>query len=123
VSATYQPAREWSFTLAYSLGTGLVAGATGAQNVSALTASVGYQPLRDLRFGVDGGWTRTWGIGGGDSEDAYAVGASASYQITTWLTVSLRYRYAIEEPTNGDSIRTNQVLLVLTAAYPWVLPR
>jgi hypothetical protein len=124
VSANYQATREWSFRLAYSLGTGLVAGATGAQNVSALSASVGYQPLRDLRFDVGGGWTRTWGIGGGsDSEDAYGVGVSASYQITTWLTVSLSYRYTIEEPSKGDSIRTNQVLLVLTAAYPWVLPR
>jgi hypothetical protein len=123
-SAIYQATREWSLRLAYSLGTGLAVGTTGAQNVSALTASVGYQPLRDLRFGVDGGWTRTWGIeGGSNSEDAYSVGASAAYQITTWLTLSLSYRYTLQEQIHGDSIGTNQVLLSLTAAYPWVLPR
>jgi opacity protein-like surface antigen len=125
VSATYQATREWSLSLAYTLGTSLAAGTTGAQNVSALTASVGYQPLRDWQFSLDGGWTRTWEIGGSrsDSDSAYAVGASASYRITTWLGLSLSYRYTIDEPRTGDSIQTNQVLLTLTASYPWVLPR
>jgi len=125
LSATYQATREWSFSLAYHLGTSLVAGTTGAQNVSGLTATIGYHPLRDLQFGAQGGWTRTWEIGGSrsDSENAYFAGASASYQITTWLTLTLSYTYTLQEQAHGDSIGTNQVLLALTAAYPWALPR
>jgi hypothetical protein len=124
MSAIYQATHEWLLRLAYSLGTGLVAGTTGAQNVSALTASVDYVPLRDLRFSAGGGWTRTWGIdGGSDSQDAYSAGASVAYRITTWLVLSLSYRFTVEEPSTGDSIRTNQVFLALTAAYPWVVPR
>jgi Putative beta-barrel porin 2 len=121
--ATYLLGREWSVKLAYSLGTGLAAGTTGAQNVSTLSAIVTYQPLRDLRFSALGGWTRTWGIEGdaGDqTTNAYSAGVSADYRLTTWLTLTLSYRYALEEQSHGDSIPTNQVVLSLTAAYPWV---
>jgi predicted porin len=125
-SATYQAAREWSATLLYSLGTGLAAGTTGAQNVSSLSATVAYQPTRELRFSASGGWTRTSPLDGGPGEqttDAFFASVSASYQLTTWLTLSLTYQYSLGEDSNGDSIPTNQVILALTAAYPWILGR
>jgi len=121
VSATYQAGRQWLATLAYSLGTGLAVGTTGAQNVSALTAAIAYQASRDLRFTAGGGWTRTWPLDGGPDEEttnAYGAGVSASYQLTTWLALTLTYRFSLEDQNGGDSIPTNQVTLGLTAAYP-----
>ena len=121
VSATYQAGPQWSATLAYSLGTGLAVGTTGAQNVSALTAGIAYQATRELRFTASGGWTRTWPLDGGPGEEttnAYGAGASASYQLTTWLTLTLSYRFSLEDRSGEDTIRTNEVILGLTAAYP-----
>jgi hypothetical protein len=121
VSATYQAGRQWSATLGYSLGTGLAVGTTGAQNVSALTAGIAYQASRDLRFAASGGWTRTWSLDGGPDEEttnAYGAGVSASYQLTTWLTLTASYRFSLEDRGGGDSIRRNEVTLGLTAAYP-----
>ena len=121
VSATYQPGRQWSATLAYSLGTGLAAGTTGAQNVSAVTAGLAYQATRELRFSAGGGWTRTWPLDGGTDEEttnAYGAGVTASYQLTRWLALTLSYRFSLEDEEGGDSIQTNQVTLGLTAAYP-----
>jgi hypothetical protein len=121
VSVTYQATRQWSATLAYSLGTGLAVGTTGAQNVSALLAAITYQASRDLRFTASGGWTRTWPLDGGpdnETTNAYGAGVSASYQLTTWLVLTLGYRFSLEDSSTGDSIRTNEVTLGLTAAYP-----
>ncbi len=120
-SATYQAAREWSFTLAYSLGTGLAVGTTGAQTVSALTASTAYQASRELWFTASGGWTLTSPLDGGPDEEttnAYGAGVSALYRLTTWLTLRLSYRFSLEDQSRGDSILTNEVTLGLTAAYP-----
>jgi hypothetical protein len=121
VSATYRAGRQWSATLAYSLGTGLAVGTTAAQNVSALTAGLAYQASRDLQFSAGAGWTRTWPLDGGPGEEttnAYGASVSASYQLTTWLALTLSYQFSLEDQNGGDSIRTNQVTLGLTAAYP-----
>jgi hypothetical protein len=121
-SVTYLPARDWSATLVYSLGTGLAVGEEGAQNVSALTASIGYQATRDLRFVVAGSWTRTWALGDDPDEGAsntYAASASVSYRITTWLAATLAYQLSYERPADSDTIRDQQVTLGLTLAYPF----
>jgi hypothetical protein len=121
-SVTYLPAREWTATLAYSLGTGLAVGEAGAQNVSALAASVAYQTTRDLRFAVGGTWTRTWDLGDDPDEGAsntYGLGASISYRITDWLTATLAYQLSYERPADSDPIRHQQVTLGLTLAYPF----
>lgn len=121
-SLGYQPARDWSATLAYSLGTGLAVGEDGAQNVSALSAGVGYQATRELRFAVGGSWTRTWALGNDPDEGAsntYGAGASASYQFTTWLSATLAYQLSYERLAQGDAIRQQQVTLGLTFAYPF----
>jgi hypothetical protein len=119
-SAVYQAGHQWSFALAYSLGTALAAGTTGAQNVSALYGTIAYQATRDLGFTANGGWTRTWALDGdsGETENTYGAGLTASYRLTAWLALTLSYRFAIEDPDQGDSIRTNTVILGLTAAYP-----
>ncbi len=123
-SLTYLPARAWSVVLSYSLGTGLAVGEEGAQNVSALGASVGYQATRDLRFGVGGSWVRTWAIddGGGapgdETENTYGLSAFAAYQLTTWLSAQLSYRFTVEEPAPDDGTH-HQVLLGLVFAYPF----
>jgi hypothetical protein len=119
---SYSPARNWSATLAYSLGTGLAVGEIGAQNVSALSASVGYQATRDLRLGVAGSWTRTWDLGNDPDEGAsntYGASASVSYRITSWLIATLAYQLSYERPADGDTIQHQQVTLGLTLAYPF----
>ena len=119
--ATYQAGREWSFTLAYSLGTGLAVGTTGAQTVSALTAAIGYQASRNLQFAAHGAWILTSPLDGGPDEEttnAYGAGVSAFYRLTTWLTLTLSYRFSLEDQSRGDSILTNEVTLGLTAGYP-----
>jgi hypothetical protein len=121
MSLTYLPQREWSVTLAYSLGTSLAVGTTGPQNVSALSAVIGYKPTRDLGFRAVGGWSRTWPLDGGpntETTDAYTVGVSASYELTTWLSLTLDYRFIVENGTKSDTITTDEVILGLTAAYP-----
>ena len=124
-SADYQAGRQWSFRAAYSLGTGLAAGTTGAQNVSALFASVAFQATRELQFSADGGWTRTWALEGdaGETTNAYGAGISAAFRITYWLVASLSYRYIRQDSDQQDSIATNQVVLALTASYPFPLGR
>jgi hypothetical protein len=123
-SLTYLPARAWSIVLAYSLGTGLAVGEDGAQNVSALTASIGYQATRDLRFGAGGSWVRTWAIDddqstpGDETQNTYGVSAWATYRITTWLSAQLSYRFTLEEPGVNDGTH-HQVLLGLTFSYPY----
>lgn len=121
-SVTYLPARDWAATLAYSLGTGLAVGEDGAQNVSALTGSIGYQATRDLRLAVAGSWTRTWDLGNDPDEGAsntYGANASVSYRFTTWLIATLTYQLSHERPAQGDTIQDQQVILGLTFAYPF----
>jgi hypothetical protein len=121
-SLTYLPEREWSVTLAYFLGTGLAVGEEGAQNVSTLRASVGFQPMRDLRFSAGSSWTRTWDIGNDPDEEVtttYGATLSASYRITDWLIATLAYQLSYERPAAGDTITHNQVTLGLTLAYPF----
>jgi hypothetical protein len=124
--ATYQFSQEWSATLAYSLGSGLAVGTTGAQTVSALSAAIGYQASRDLGFNAFGSWSATWPLAGGPNGQAtntYGAGLSASYQLARWLALTLSYRFSLEDSESGDAIPTNQVLLGLTASYPWKIPR
>lgn len=121
-SVSYAPARDWSATLAYSLGTGLAVGDVGAQNVSALVASLAYQATRDLRIGIGGSWTRTWELGNDLDEgasDTYGATASVSYRINDWLVATLAYQLSYERPADGDAIRHQQVTLGLTLAYPF----
>ena len=121
-SLAYQPVRDWSATLAYSLGTGLAVGDEGAQNVSALSAGVAYQATRELWFTVGGSWTRTWALGDDPDEGAsntYGGRASVSYRFTTWLVGTLAYHLSYERPSQGDTIRNQEVILGLTLAYPF----
>ena len=120
-SVSYQLTRELSAILTYRYGTGVVVGEVGAQQASALAASLSYQPRSDLQILLSGGWTKSFPIGGSfdDGTDDFFAALTARYQVTSWLSAYLSYQYSRSESATADSITNNQVSLGVTFSYPF----
>jgi hypothetical protein len=120
-AVSYQLTRELLASLTYRYGTGVVVGEVGAQQASALGASLSYQPRSDLQILLSGGWTKSFPIGGsfdGGTDDFFA-GLTARYHVTRWLSTYLSYHYSRSEPATTDSITNNQVSVGVTFSYPF----
>jgi hypothetical protein len=118
-SLSYHIQRELSLFVGYSFETSLAVGESGAQTVSALSAGLSYQPLRELTARVYGAWNRSSPLqdtSSAETTDTYSAGLSVSYLINRWLTAFFSYQFSLS--TNGDSIRNNEVTVGLTASYP-----
>jgi hypothetical protein len=119
----YQIQRQLSVVVTFIQAPSLVVGEEGPKQVSRLLGTVQYQASRALALTAFGSIGRTAPIddlGSSDATTTYAVGASASYQLTRYLSAYLRYRYTLEDEAEGGEIRNNEVTLGLTLFYPVV---
>jgi hypothetical protein len=103
--------------LSYSRSQELVVGQAGAPIVDTVTASIGYQALRDLSVGVSAGFSNIAASNGEPDTQEYAFTAVASYALTTWAVASLSYQFTLEDDAS-DQIYRHVVTLALTFAYP-----
>jgi opacity protein-like surface antigen len=108
--------------LAYSRSETTLIGRGGTVNVDAVTGTVSFEPLRNLVVNVAPSvrWVSR-GEGAGDdisrTTTVYAIGAGASYLITSWLNAQANYRYSLQQSTGAD-VSHNIFSINLTAIYP-----
>jgi hypothetical protein len=122
----YKPDRQLSLSLVATQGTSLVVGGTDPAAVSTARATIGYQATRTILLAGFGYIQRTApldDLGSSNATTDYAVGASATYQITTWMAMQLRYQFTLQDggPGSTGNIPDHQVVLGLTFSYPFAL--
>jgi hypothetical protein len=117
-AALEQRFRLGSARLAYARSQGIAAGLSGAQDTDNVSATLTFQPLRELQVGLNGSFLRaTPTEGGGSATTVYAVGTSASYQLTAWMWARAGYTFSLQEQ-GSQEIRRHTVTVGLDFSYP-----
>ncbi|TMK46095.1 MAG: hypothetical protein E6G66_12190 [Actinobacteria bacterium] len=108
-------------TLGYARTQLSAAGVGGALSSDSVFATLLVEPIRSLRLSLSPRWVQNTTEGGGASTTGtftiYTVDATATYQLTRWLSARLNYFYASEQ-IGKLNIPHNLVTIGLDFVYP-----
>jgi len=107
--------------LGYSRTELTAAGVGGALSSDSVFASVTIDPIRFLRVSLAPRWVQVTPEGGSATTTGtttlYLVDATATYQLTRWLSARLNYEYASQQ-AGGLTTPHNLVTIGLDLVYP-----
>jgi hypothetical protein len=121
VSASLARRFRWAtVSLAYARSQTTLIGEAGPVTTESLLATVGFEPFRNLQVSLGSFLGRTSGSGDGEAGDTAVVGlnATASYPLTTWMSLRAAYRFSFQDQDPG-TIRHNIFTLSLDVSYPF----
>jgi hypothetical protein len=126
VDAEASATLNWRFelgtaSLGYSRTELTAAGVGGALSSDSVFASVTIDPIRFLRVSLAPRWVQVTPEGGSATTTGtttlYLVDATATYQLTRWLSARLNYEYASQQ-AGGLNTPHNLVTIGLDLVYP-----